>query len=128
LSLKSPKPIENSDEISGSKACLNDLMGILTLPTVWSGRDQPQVITTLLDAVRRVLELDFAYAHLNVPDGQRIEMIRIADSANTEIDSDDLCQMLKQWLKNEQGNRSSVLGDRNEYSQFGLAAFRLGTD
>ena len=121
-------PAETSDEMRGLKTCLNDLMGILTLPAIWSGREQEHIVSTLLDAVSRVLELDFVYAHLNVPDGKRIEMIRIADPENTGIDNDGLRKMLRLWLRNEPGARPSVLRGPDEDSQFGLAAFGLGAD
>lgn len=94
---------------------------------MWSGRGQDHVVTTLLDAVRRVLELDFVYAHLNVPNGKPIEMIRIADS-DTSIDSDHLRHVLRQWLSNEPRTRSPVLGGLDEDSTFRLAAFCLGAD
>jgi DNA-binding CsgD family transcriptional regulator len=124
----SPKPIEPTDEIRGLKACMNDLMGILALPTIWSGREQEHVISTLLDAVGRVLKLDFVYAQLKNPDGKRFEMIRIADTENANINSDRLRQALKKWLRNDPEMRPSVLDGPEENSEFGLAAFCLGVD
>lgn len=128
MSLQVLTTSQTLDEIRGLKACLNDLMGILTLQTMWSGREQDRVVTTLLDGVRRVLELDFAYAQLEVPDGKRIEMIRIADSGDTNIDSDGLRQVLRQWLRDEPRTRPSVLGALGENRKFGLVAFCLGAN
>lgn len=105
LTLKTPQTIE-SEEIRGLRGCLNDLMGLLTLPIVWRGREQDHVVATLLDAIRRVVELDFVYAHLSVPDGKLIEMIRIADSGNTNIDSDGLLLAIRRWLRNDTRTRS----------------------
>ncbi len=124
----SAKTIDIYSEAGGLKACLNDLVGILALPAIWAGREQDHVVATLLDAVRRVLELDFVYARLNAPEGNRIEMMRIADSSNPDIDRAGLRQMLRQWLSKGPGTRSSVIGGLDEDREFGLAAFSLGAD
>jgi DNA-binding CsgD family transcriptional regulator len=124
----SPKPIEITDEIKGLKACMNDLIGILALPSIWSGREQEHVLSTLLDAVGRVLKLDFVYAHLKNLDGKRFEMIRIADTENANINSDRLRQALKKWLRNNPEMRPSVLDGQKENSEFWLAALGLGVD
>lgn len=125
---RSPKSIETLDELLGVKACLNDLVGILALPTVWSGREQEHVLSTLLDAVRRVLELDFVYAQLNIPDGERLEMIRIGNTEDTYIDSSGLRLALDGWLRNDPEKRTSVLNVPHANGEFWLAAFCLGAD
>ncbi len=125
---RSPNSIETLDELLGAKACLNDLVGILALPTIWNGREHEHVLATLLDAVRRVLELDFVFAHLNIPDGERLEMIRIGDAEDTNIDSDGLRLALNGWLRNDPEKRTSVLDDPHENSEFWLASFCLGVD
>jgi DNA-binding CsgD family transcriptional regulator len=101
-------------------------MGILTLPMMWSGRGQDHVVKTLLDAVCRTLELDFVYAHLNLPEDKRIEMLRVADSGNAN--SDGLRELLRQWLKDHPKTRPHVLLSRGDNGKFALAAFRLGAD
>ncbi len=128
MSLKSPKPIETADAIIGLKAGMNDLMGILALPTIWSGREQEHVISTLLDAVGRVLKLDFVYAHFKNPAGKRLELIRIADTENANINSSRLRRALKKWLRNDPEMRPSVLDGSEENGEFGLASFGLGVD
>jgi DNA-binding CsgD family transcriptional regulator len=82
-----------------------------------------------MDAVCRILELDFAYARLNLPDGRRIEMIRIADAGeNITKGSDGLRQVLGQWLENDPKTRSTVLTGLHGDTKFALAAFSLGSD
>ncbi|HWB32797.1 MAG TPA: LuxR C-terminal-related transcriptional regulator [Acidobacteriaceae bacterium] len=110
------------------KACLNDLMGILTLPALWTGREQDQVIQTLVDAVRRTLDLEFAYARLNLPDGRRIERMRVADSESAIGDEDNLRRRLRQWLGDRPKVRSMELNRQDEENRFALAAFSLGPD
>jgi DNA-binding CsgD family transcriptional regulator len=126
LGSRGPKTTATSYEGGGLRACLNDLMGILTLPAMWSGRKHDHIVKTLLDAVRRTLELDFVYAQLSLPDGQPIEMIRFADSENAN--NDGLRQALRRWLRNDPGTRSNLLSSPHEDSDFTLAVFRLGSD
>jgi DNA-binding CsgD family transcriptional regulator len=114
-----------SGDADGLKACLNDLIGILTLPALWTGREQDHVIRTLIDAVCRTLQLDFVYASLNLPNGRRLEKIRIADSADVE---DNLRQAVNQWLRNDPDSRSNALNGPHGNDHLALAAFSLGPD
>jgi DNA-binding CsgD family transcriptional regulator len=103
-------------------------MGILVLPTIWTGRTQDQIISALLDAVRRVLELDFVYAQLSIPDGSQSQTLRMADTVNSNIDHDGLLRALKRWLRNDPETRSTFLDGPDAVGKFGLAAFCLGAD
>ena len=38
-----------ADEIKNLKACINDLISVLALPAIWTGREPSQIISTLLD-------------------------------------------------------------------------------
>lgn len=112
----------------GLKACLNDLIGILALPAIWAGQEQDLVIKTLIDAICRIFELDFVYAGVNLPDGKRIERMRVTDSGNTTKSDDGLRQVLGQWLRKDAKTRSSVLGSPHGDSKFALAAFPFASD
>jgi DNA-binding CsgD family transcriptional regulator len=103
-------------------------MAVLILPALWNGRGQEHVLTTLLDALRRIVELDFAYAHLSRPDRKPMEIIRVADQGNPKNERDDLCQVIRQWLQNDPEARSCVLSSLDDDSSFAVATFRLGPD
>lgn len=122
------KTVGTSGDVAGLKACLNDLIGILTLPALWIGREQDHVIRTLIDAVCRTLQLDFVYARLNLPNGKRLERIRIAGSGDVIKDNDDLRRALRQWLRDDPKSRSTALSGLHGNSELTLAAFSLGTD
>ncbi|WP_263350552.1 response regulator transcription factor [Acidicapsa acidisoli] len=121
------KTIETYGDV-GLKACLNDLIGILALPAIWAGQEQDHVIKTLTDAICRIFELDFVYAGVNLPDGKRIERIRVTGWRNTIESDDGLRQVLGQWLRKDPKTRSSVLSSRHGDGQFALAAFPFGSD
>ena len=53
-----------ADEIRRLQSGLNDLVSVLAMPAIWTGRDTSQVATTLLDALVELLRLDFAYVRM----------------------------------------------------------------
>jgi PAS domain S-box-containing protein len=57
---------------------INDLISIQALPAIWSGHQSPHIVGTLLEALVRILHLDFAYARVGGPlAGSRIELVRL---------------------------------------------------
>jgi DNA-binding CsgD family transcriptional regulator len=116
----------HADEISTLKACVNDLVGILTLPPMWSGSGRNEIIKTLLDVVLRTLCLDFAYARLKAIDAPT-EAIRLAGSGGSSADENALRQALGQWLTDDPDTRTSILWWPAQGSKFSIVAFRLGT-
>jgi PAS domain S-box-containing protein len=57
---------------------INDLISIQALPAIWSGQQSPHIIGTLLEALVRILNLDFSYARVCGPHaGSRIELVRL---------------------------------------------------
>src|SRR5258707_486277 len=68
-----------SDEIQRLQGCISDLISLLAFPFIWSGGEAPQIVSTLLDALLRLLRLDFAYLRLDhTINGSPIEAIRAA--------------------------------------------------
>jgi DNA-binding CsgD family transcriptional regulator len=116
-----------TDEVRNLKACVNDLVGILSLPAMWSGSEPHGIVIMLLDVVLRTLRLDFVYACLKLTAGAPVETIRFADSDRPNANEDALRQALGQWLTNDPDARTSVLPWPGEDTRFSVAAFRLGT-
>jgi PAS domain S-box-containing protein len=66
-----------TEEVRRLEGCVNDLTSILALPAIWSGRDAAHLVSTLLDALHRMLRLDFVYARLSEEGGDpAIEVVR----------------------------------------------------
>src|SRR6516162_6399918 len=90
-----------ADEIKRLKGCINDLVSIVTIPAIWSGREPTQIVRTLLDALLGILRLDFAYAWLNDPVSETpIEMMRCAQSPKLTVPLQEIAQLLKGWSLN----------------------------
>jgi len=128
MHLQAQKTIETAEEILGLRACMNDLMGVLALPAIWAGRDQEDMLSTLLDGIRRLLELAVVYATITTADSRQIEMIRIADTDVTERNSRRLRKTLNEWLRLEPQLRPPTVTVLGEKSELGVAAFNFGMD
>ena len=77
---------QTAAEIRRLKACINDLLSVLTLPAIWSGHEPSRIASTLLDALLGILRLDFAYFRLSDSDGGTpIEMVRVAGRRNPSV-------------------------------------------
>lgn len=99
------------EERRGPLGWTNDLMGILTLPSVWSGREPSQIVVALLEVVIRILRLDFAYALLKPRASEVMETIRFSDSRVSQDDIQAARQALRQWLSSDPPTRSRTLWD-----------------
>jgi DNA-binding CsgD family transcriptional regulator len=104
---------------------VNDLVGILTLPQMWSRSGPNEIVKTLLDVVLRTLHLDFVYARLK-PSDAPIETIRVANSGHSCGDENALRQALAQWLTDDPDVRTPVISWPRSGSRLSLVAFRLG--
>ena len=68
-------------EVRQLKRCINDLVGVVALPAVWSGGEPPQIVGTLLDVLVGMLQLDLVYVRLrHAADGSPLETVRVAPS------------------------------------------------
>jgi PAS domain S-box-containing protein len=68
-----------SEEIRQLQACINNLVSVMALPALWDGQDPGQLVVTLLEALIRMLHLDFVRAQLNNPEnGLPTVVIRFA--------------------------------------------------
>jgi DNA-binding CsgD family transcriptional regulator len=115
--LKEPRQIRRSQQ-----GWTNDLMGILTLPSVWSGRDPNQIVQALLEVVLRTLALDFAYVLMRPRSTREIEAMRFSDPRVSQGEVQATRQALNQWLSEDPSTRSSVLRGFGEDSNFAIVS------
>jgi PAS domain S-box-containing protein len=101
---------ERPEEIRRLQSCLNDLIGLLALPTVWAGHEPTHIISTLLDVLLRLLQLDFAYARLSVrPQQPAIEAVRFKLNGEAEMPACQLGELIDPWLKVHQPSTAYVM-------------------
>src|SRR5580704_13537650 len=89
-----PEDLQSEDlaeEIKRLQRCINDLVSLLALPAMWSGSEPSQIIQTLLDALLRMLQLDFVYVRLKNTGGRApmegapVEVVRFAESRRQTV-------------------------------------------
>jgi PAS domain S-box-containing protein len=86
-------------EIKRLQRCINDLVSLLALPAVWSGSEPSQVVQILLDALLRMLSLDFIYARLKDPVTEvTMEVLRVAASYKPSVQPEGIRQMVGDWI------------------------------
>jgi PAS domain S-box-containing protein len=93
------EPVVAADEVKQLRRYINALVGAVTLPAICSIDAPSEIVGTLLDALVRVLRLDFAYAWLSESiDGNCIEMFRVAESRGAAAGLEDIREAFATWL------------------------------
>jgi transcriptional regulator with GAF, ATPase, and Fis domain len=93
------RPTDEGIEIRRLQGCINDLISLVALPAIWSGRGPPQVFATLLDVLSRMLRLDLAYGRLNdSAGGAPVETLRVAGRRKPTREPREVGQALEEWF------------------------------
>lgn len=94
-----------AQEIKRLKRCINDLVGLLALPAIWSGHEPSRIVDMLLDALLRMLSLDFVCARLKDPaTAVPMEILRVADSSKLTMPPHDIGVMVSDLLERDGHN------------------------
>ena len=74
-------PVEApADEAARLRRCLSDLVSIMALPALWTGREPRQIVSTLADALLGLLPLTFVFVRLNEADAESsVDLTRVAE-------------------------------------------------
>jgi hypothetical protein len=111
---------DSAEEIMRLQRCISDLISLLALPAVWSGNPPRQIVDTLLDALLRMLRLDFVFARLQDPiTGAPMEATRVADSCKLRVPPQHIGGMLSNLLEHD-GDMSLV---RSRFGEEGVSIF-----
>ncbi|HTZ73433.1 MAG TPA: PAS domain S-box protein [Candidatus Aquilonibacter sp.] len=104
------QPEGSTEEVRRLRRCMNDLVSVLALPAAWTGAAPSQIIGNLLDALVRMLSLDFIYARLkSSADTSFIEMVRVASGWEPKPRAEDVGRQLYAWLENDPPKRPAVV-------------------
>ncbi|MDF2694726.1 MAG: Fis family transcriptional regulator [Labilithrix sp.] len=60
---------KDDESVPTLRACIRDLAALSALPSLWVGREPPQVIDSFLDILSAALRLDLVYARVEEPRG-----------------------------------------------------------
>ncbi|MGH8055656.1 MAG: sigma 54-interacting transcriptional regulator, partial [Candidatus Entotheonellia bacterium] len=118
--------IEETRRLQG---CINDLVSLLALPGMWHGREPPQVLGTLLDALLSMLRLDFAYGRLNaLSGGSPVEVIRVAQRQKMTRPPLEVGRALEPWLAPNTPTAVCVVPNPVGEGEVSIVRFWLGLE
>jgi PAS domain S-box-containing protein len=121
------QPDANAEEVKRLQRCINDLLGLLTLPAPWTGGDSSQVARTLLDALFGMLRSDFAYMRLrDMDDGFTREMARLDPSLEQMIEAGKIGADLAGSLGEDSAQWPASTRVRIGNTEFAIASAQLG--
>lgn len=116
-----------ADEVKHLQACINDLISVLALPAIWTGRGPSHVLCTLLDALLGMLRLDFAYARLSEGSGAPpIEVVRSAPPRDVASRSEEVGAALAVYLDGGGSAGTTRVPNPLGDGEVSIASFRLG--
>lgn len=91
-----------AQEVKRLQRCISDLISLLALPAVWSGNEPSQIVDMVVDALLRMLTLDFVYARFTDPViAEPRKILRVADSCTLPVAQQDVATMLSNWLERD---------------------------
>jgi len=91
-----------AEEIKHLRRCINDLVSVLALPAMWTGGSPTQIVGNSLDALVRMLSLDFIYAQLRESTGTVFtEMVRVGSSWEPKLRPEEIREKIQPWLEND---------------------------
>ena len=89
-----------AQEIKRLQRCINDLVALLALPAVWSGKTPSQILEILLDTLLRMLSIDLICAHIKDPtDNAPVRILRIAPSC--DMSPHEIHQAVSNWVEGD---------------------------
>src|SRR5208283_5997712 len=98
----SAEPERSTEEIKHLRRCINDLVSVLALPATWTGGAPSQIVGNSLDALVRILSLDFIYARLRESTGPAFtEMVRVGSNWESKPRPEEIGEKLQPWLEND---------------------------
>jgi formate hydrogenlyase transcriptional activator len=92
--------VDEADEIRRLQGCVNDLVSLMALPAMWAGCDSEQVLTTLIDVLTGMFQLDLTYGRLRPRDSDHASFETVRSVAGTAIAHrpEDVGRALAPWL------------------------------
>jgi PAS domain S-box-containing protein len=119
--------LDSAQDIRRLQRCMNDVVSLLALPAVWSDGRSEQILTTVLDAILGMLNLDFVYGRLrdHGPDVP-IELVKTARSRDLAERSHEICKELRHRFEGDPQAWPAQIRNRFAGQEFSVIPARLG--
>src|SRR5580698_1079747 len=91
-----------AQEVKHLQRCLNDIVSLLALPAIWTSSPPSQIVQTLLDALLRMLSLEFVYARLEDSTAtEPMQIVRVANAHKLKLSAPQIAEVVNDRLRNE---------------------------
>jgi PAS domain S-box-containing protein len=118
---------DHTDEIRSLEGCLTDLVSVVALPALWTGRDPSRLLTTWLERLVSIFMLEFAYVRLAEPiDEAPTELLRTSRHAEATVDVRQISRALGPWLSSHARLSTHTLPNPVGDGQVQVAFLRMG--
>jgi len=92
-----------TEDVLSLRRCLNDLVSVLALPTMWSGRRPGEIVTDSVDSLMGMLSLDFCYARaVTGSESEPIEVCKIHSLRSVISRRNWVARILEDWREEGQ--------------------------
>ena len=116
-----------AEEIKRLQSCINDLVGILALPAIWTGTQASQIVGTLNDSLLVMLQLDFIFVRVRAPSGEAPgPMARFAPTWEPAPQLQELGEAIDQWLGSDSQEWPGAIRKSFGGRQISVVPLRLG--
>lgn len=80
-----------AEEVTRLQRCINDLVSVVALPALWSGRSPSHIVDSFLDGLVRILDLDVAYVRLTPEGDVASQHLRLSPDTHLEASAASRC-------------------------------------
>jgi PAS domain S-box-containing protein len=116
-------------EITRLQRCINDLVSILAFPAVWTGKDPSQIVDTLIEALLRMVRLDFISVRAKDLAGTMfIERFRMGQTWEPTPRAQQISEILRQSLSEEPQKWPAEVGKLIGEAGISIVPLPLGID
>ena len=117
----------SGSEIRQLQRCLNDLVAVLALPAMWSGREPSEIARALADTLNGMLALDLVYLCLNNDsEAAPLEAGRSASSTKLPAEPSQIGDQIRLWLGSDARAWPALARQPIADGELAIATFRLG--
>ena len=107
--------------------CMNDLVSVLALQAMWTGGEPSQIVSTMVDALLGMLNLDLIYVRLkDSAEDMPIETLRVARALEPVPHPQDIAKAFTRTMGGDSRKWPSAIRGRFGNRDISLAPLRLG--
>ena len=121
------QPEGSTEEIKRLQRCINDLVGILALPAMWTGAEVSQIVGTLGDSLLLMLQLDLIFVRVRGSSGEVPDpIVRFSQTWEPTPDPQELAEMIAQWLGSDSQKWPAAIRKSLRGREISFVPLRLG--